>query len=556
MTPTDLCRAARAASAPADPDPDLLARFAAARDEDAFAELVRRHGPMVLAVCRRVAGHPDDAEDAFQAAFLVLARRADRVRLRGAVGAWLFGVARRTALAARRAAARRRAADARATPPDPVPPPGDDAELRAVLDEELARLPDRYRAVLILADLEQLDRRRVAAELGIPEGTVASRQARARALLAGRLARRGWGLPAALAAAAPALVPSSLAARVPGDPGRVPEALARQVLATMTTKKLAVSVALAAAVGGGLVGLVAAGPGAGDRSAGSPGYAVTAAGGSALLLDPASGNTWVLRDAGGEPTWVPVKRAAADRPAPPPAAAPAPLPPAKAPPAVEAVGRLVPARSARVHAAAAGVMTTLAVKEGQAVKAGELLATLDDADARLGVAAAQVELNLAKDRLALTSESVKRGNESTIELRKVEAEVKRQEVAVERAQARLGATRVLSPFAGVVVKVTAQPGEAVGPGGPAVAEVATLGELVAVADVAEGDLGRVAVGQACTVTVRAADAAYPGVVERVGAVIDPATATAPVRVKVVTPKDHPAPRPGSFVTVRFEHGKK
>jgi RNA polymerase sigma factor (sigma-70 family) len=127
---------------PADePDTDLLARFARDRDEAAFAELVRRHGPMVLGVCRRVLGCPHDADDAFQAAFLVLAQRAGGLRLRGSVGDWMHGVARRTAAAAKRAAAQRRVREVGHLPP--LQEPADDlAELRAVLDEELARLPE------------------------------------------------------------------------------------------------------------------------------------------------------------------------------------------------------------------------------------------------------------------------------------------------------------------------------------------------------------------------------------------------------------------------------
>src|SRR5437868_6174491 len=117
--------AAGPTSAP-DADAALLARFAINRDEAAFAALVARHGPMVLATCRRVLGSPHDAEDACQAAFLVLARRAVALRINGSVAAWLHGVARRAALAARRAARRRRVYEARVMPPGPVPRPDGD----------------------------------------------------------------------------------------------------------------------------------------------------------------------------------------------------------------------------------------------------------------------------------------------------------------------------------------------------------------------------------------------------------------------------------------------
>jgi RNA polymerase sigma factor (sigma-70 family) len=181
-----------ALGAPAVPDRDLLARFVASRDEDAFAEIVRRHGPMVLAVCRRVTGRPHDAEDAFQAAFLVLARRAGHLRRPDGLANWLYGVACRTALEAR--AVRRRAED-HAVPaaPEPAapPPPDDAADLRRVIDEELAKLPDKYRTAVVLCDLEGLPRAAAAAQMGIPEGTLSSRLAHARKVLAERLTRRG-----------------------------------------------------------------------------------------------------------------------------------------------------------------------------------------------------------------------------------------------------------------------------------------------------------------------------------------------------------------------------
>ena len=135
------------------PDDELVAAFVRSRDPGAFEQLVRRHGPMVLGVCRRVLGNLHDAEDAFQATFLVLARRAATVQPRDRVGNWLYGVAYRTALEARRMAARRQAHEARA-PARPVPGPATPAtDWSALLDEELNRLPEQYRSLVVLCDL-------------------------------------------------------------------------------------------------------------------------------------------------------------------------------------------------------------------------------------------------------------------------------------------------------------------------------------------------------------------------------------------------------------------
>lgn len=197
------------------PDRDLLARFVASRDEEAFAEIVRRHGPMVLAACRRVTGRPHDADDAFQAAFLVLARRAAHISRPELLANWLYGVACRTALEAR--AARRRNEE-RVVPAAPEPaaptPPDDSAELRKVIDEELAKLPDKYRTAVVLCDLEGLPRAAAAAQLSIPEGTLSSRLAHARKVLAERLARRGVTASSA-ALVAVALTRDAMAVAVP-----------------------------------------------------------------------------------------------------------------------------------------------------------------------------------------------------------------------------------------------------------------------------------------------------------------------------------------------------
>jgi RNA polymerase sigma factor (sigma-70 family) len=193
-------------------DGRLLGLFVDHRDDAAFAALVRRHGPMVWGVCRRLLGRPD-AEDAFQATFLVLARKATAVVPRERVGNWLYGVARQAALQARRATARRWGRERQvAEMPDPVAP--EDAvwcDLRPLLDRELSRLPDRYRAVIILCDLEGNTRREAARQLGVPEGSVSGWLARGRAMLAERLTRRG----VALSAGAVAVVLGRAAAGVP-----------------------------------------------------------------------------------------------------------------------------------------------------------------------------------------------------------------------------------------------------------------------------------------------------------------------------------------------------
>jgi RNA polymerase sigma factor (sigma-70 family) len=171
-------------------DGDLLTRYVRQRDEAAFEALVRRHGPVVLGVCRRVLGHEQDAEDAFQATFLVLAKKAPTLRSPGTVGNWLYGVACRAARQARRAAARRRTKEARAVPrAEAAHEPWTD--LRDVLDRELERLPAKYRAAVVLCDLHGATGQEAARQLGVPAGTVASRLARGRALLAKRLTRHG-----------------------------------------------------------------------------------------------------------------------------------------------------------------------------------------------------------------------------------------------------------------------------------------------------------------------------------------------------------------------------
>jgi RNA polymerase sigma factor (sigma-70 family) len=181
-------------------DGQLLEFFLVRREEAAFEALVRRHGPMVLGVCHRILRDPHDAEDAFQATFVVLVRKAASFIRRETVGNWLYGVAYHTALKARAAAAKRRAKERRGgqmRKHEALPEEVWD-ELQPLLDQELHRLPDKYRTPVILCDLEGKTRREAARQLGWPEGTLSCRLARARILLAKRLTRYGFGLSGGL----------------------------------------------------------------------------------------------------------------------------------------------------------------------------------------------------------------------------------------------------------------------------------------------------------------------------------------------------------------------
>jgi RNA polymerase sigma factor (sigma-70 family) len=184
-------------------DGQLLGRYVTTSDVVAFETLVRRHGPTVLGVCRRLLPNLHDAEDAFQATFLVLVRKATTITPREAVGSWLYGVAYRAAQKVRVAAARRRSKEVQVAQ---MPEPTTVAEglwhdVLPLLDHELALLPEKYRLPIVLCDLEGKTRKEAARQLGWPEGTVAGRLASARKMLAKRLARHGLPLTAGVLAA-------------------------------------------------------------------------------------------------------------------------------------------------------------------------------------------------------------------------------------------------------------------------------------------------------------------------------------------------------------------
>ena len=255
-------------------DSELLDAFLSRQDATAFAALVQRHGPMVLNVCHRVLHQREDAEDAFQATFLILARKAASVRKRPALASWLYGAASRMALSIKRAAARRRSHEGRARAMTPTNPCADLAwrEVQVVLEEEIQKLAEKYRTVFVLCCLESKPRAEVARLLGLKEGTVSSRLDHARKHLQGRLARRGVTLSGVLAAAAltptvgravpPALLATTVrgaAASAAGTAGAVSARVAALVaggLRTTPTNTVVATLVLALALVAGGTGLI------------------------------------------------------------------------------------------------------------------------------------------------------------------------------------------------------------------------------------------------------------------------------------------------------------
>jgi RND family efflux transporter MFP subunit len=527
-----------------DADELLLHRFAVRRDQAAFAALVARHGPMVLGVCCRALRDAGDVEDAFQATFLVLARKARSLARPHLLAHWLHGVARRTALEARARTARRRA---RQQPIVDVSTPDTTApaawvDLRPVLDEEIARLPERYRVPFVLCYLEGRTNGEAARLMGCPKGTVASRLAWARQRLRCRLTRRGVTLSAGFCATAlsgtaalrPALAGCTAeaaaafagGARAAGPVAATVGSLAAEVLKHMFWTKARTAAGLLLTVGlllGGGGALVWPADGSGRDGPGA------AAGGEVIVSRPLAREVTEDED----------------------------LPGITAVDSVEVAPRL------------GGVLSKANFQDGGEVKQGQLLfeidprpfkAALEQAEANLAqrearLTQAEADREWAKKQLALKQiapEDVERADRGAVAAK---ADVAAAAAARDIARANLDRTRVNAPLAGRihgrvapgnVVRADDAVATIVSPGPAYVYFAAPLRLLTVLAEAREGEGVPVTIGLSD-------EKGFPrrGTVGLTGARVDADKGT--LRLRAVLPNDGVVP--GQPARVRLQTGK-
>lgn len=595
-------------------DAELLARFVDRRDEAAFELLLHRHGPMVLGTCRRVLADANDTDDAFQATFLVLARKAGAVGRREAVAAWLHRVAHRAALRVRTDRARRAARETPATDdlPGPAAPNPGLAELGRVLDEEVDRLPPRHRAAFVLCGLEGKTGEEAARVLGCPAGTVSSRLTRARERLRARLTRRGFA-PAVVAAAltvgpAPAvparLIGPSLTAALAFATGRHPAGLrpvatAEGVMRAMLLHKVRL---VALLVAGGLLaaGGFFGGAEAQPQPADPPPAKVDA--GNPLpvrLVRPGKGGLdrvftlRVVAEAAQQADLVPgvagrlksVAVGLGDR-----VTAGQVLAEVDAPDLAlderlaaagvrQAEGRLGEAE-AGVRAARAEVSAArAAVKQREAAVAAAQLerarqrksfdrlramvggggaAMVEEANDQARAAEALVATETAAVTTAEAEVQVKGARLELAEagVKTAAANVDAAKVGLERSRLALTRAQVTAPFDGVVVGRTGAPGEAVRPdAGSPLVTVARVTTVRAVVQLPEAFALLARTGAAAEVTFDALPTApVSGAVTRVGFALDPATRTMRAEVEVPNPGGRVRPGMTGVVTLRLGAG--
>jgi multidrug efflux system membrane fusion protein len=474
----------RRAAAPGDggtSDAELLNRFVAHGDEAAFELLVWRHRRLVFGVCLRVAGHFHEAEDAFQATFLALAKKGGSIGNREAVASWLYKVAYRAALAARTQRSRRTAREqalgaggAIAVLPGAVISP-EGTELRAVLDEEVNRLPEGFREAVVLCYLEGKTLDQAAVQLGCPRGTVASRLARARERLRRRLVRRGLTLTGAAVATALSTAESYAAPAAPairaawlwagghtaaglGVPSRV-AALAEEALKGMLMRKVTSGVVILTALAGAL--LLGAG--------------FTAHAGATAGPEPAKGE----RVAATQSRFAAVRT---------PVRVQRPLQREIAPCEVF-TGRIEPAPALELRSQLSGRIQTVHFKEGENVKKGDVLFEIDPKPFQASLDAAKANLIQARANEKRTAAELERarndfktGKIKHLEvLDQIEADnaqakatVGVAEASLDQARLMMAYTSIRAPFNGKAGKPLVVPGDLVRAEGKTATVLTTL----------------------------------------------------------------------------------
>jgi membrane fusion protein, multidrug efflux system len=421
---------------------DLFLTASGPAAELAFAALVEWHGPMVWRVCRDVLRESNDADDAFQATFLILARRAGAIRKRSSLGPWLYGVALRVSRSARNRAARRRNRELIAAGPEREESMADVDRLDAapILHEEVGRLPEKYRAPLVLCYFQGLTHDQAASQLGWPVGTVRSRLAEARDRLRPRLLRRGAAPSVAILMAtgradAVTAVPAALSSATvgiavrAGAAGTVPAAVAALVgttlreMNTMKTSMIATSLVTVALVIAAGVGYVAARPQ-------DPQKPVTP-----RQIDQAPKDDAVA----SKITVAAVQSKAVTI-------------------AQQYVCRIHSRRYIEVRTLEEGHITAIPVEEGQAVKKGDVLFEIDTTlyKARLDVDVA--ERDLAQLELNNTKRLAEKQGVSRDEVKFFEAKLAKAQAKVDLSSAELNFTKVRAPFDGMVGRPLQQVG--------------------------------------------------------------------------------------------------
>jgi RND family efflux transporter MFP subunit len=455
-------------------DAQLLGRFVSNRDEAAFELLVWRHARLVFGVCRRELHDVHDAEDAFQATFVALARHAGRIARREAVAGWLYKVAYRVALTARRQRAGRRtresvaAAERLSAPPDLDQSP-ENRELRQVLDQEIGRLPERFRAPVVLCYLEGKSVDEAAVQLGCPRGTVASRLVRARQRLQVRLTGRGLAPATGLAILSEpetsprplSLIPSLTAAALRYSAGeaaancglsRFVTTLTEEVVRAMFLHKLKTGIVALAALAGIL--LVGGGVVLGLRANAGPEDDPPDKGKVAEAPAPDRQQQAGDKPAARRSVTVthPVRREAA--------------------PHHEYVGHLAPLRSVEVRPAVSGFVQAVLFKAGADVKKGDLLFELDPRASQLALQKARGDFAQAEAKKKQSDadlEQARRHYEakhistqelvnSTAQAEAAAAALNAAKLELARAELDFESTKITAPMSGQVGRPLVEPG--------------------------------------------------------------------------------------------------